>query len=192
MYIELFSGLPLLLGVCLSENPLIMVTQFHGVNGNCITLTRAHKTTLWEDVSDWARVFMETADALQYVHDKGLLHNDIKGDNVVITKVLHFHPVLIDFGKCRTIKDAKLYKLNKEHQKIHLKKYWHIAPELVRGTHKQSYKSDVFSFGVMLKSVCVCMSSKNLKEMAKECMNESPGKRPSLKYVQGKLSELIK
>ena len=187
----LFLGLPLLLGVCISDNPLLMVTQFHGVNGKCVTLTSAQNIPLWKCLPEWARIFLETAEALQYVHDKGLLHNDIKGDNVIITKICNFHPVLIDFGKCRTIRNAKQYKLNKQEQKNHRNRYWHIAPGLVCGTHKQSYKSDVFSFGVMMKSVCVATKYKQLKYISKECMNESPSNRPMLTYVQGKLSKLI-
>jgi serine/threonine protein kinase len=171
-----------------------MVTQFHGVNGKCVTLTNAHKTPMWTELTQLARIFIDISEALKYVHDKGFLHNDIKGDNVIITgtQILNFHPVLIDFGKCRRIEDAKQYSLNKQEQKHHRNRYWHIAPELVSGTHKQSYKSDVYSFGVMMKSVSIATKYRHLKYISGECMNESPSNRPMLTCLQDKLSKLMK
>ena len=59
-------------------------------------------------------------------------------------------PVLIDFGKCRKVSNAKWYKLNANKQAKYFKKHWHIAPELVYGTHGQSFASDLFSFGTVM------------------------------------------
>lgn len=42
----------------------------------------------------------ECADALYYIHSKEYLHNDLKGDNVIINeKSNSLHTVIIDFGK---------------------------------------------------------------------------------------------
>ncbi|KXJ11744.1 Serine/threonine-protein kinase TNNI3K [Exaiptasia diaphana] len=101
--------------------------------GNCITLSKAKKLSLVEEVRQYISVFTDIADALDYVHGKGYLHNDIKGDNVLLTKDSIYHGVLIDFGKSRKVKHAKMYKLKREEQTIYRNKYWHIAPELVQG-----------------------------------------------------------
>ena len=169
----------------------MLVTQFHGVNGNCVTLSKAKKLDLLVEVSDYIHIFVEILDAVEYVHGKGYLHNDIKGDNVLLTKDSNFHPVLIDFGKSRKLKYAKMYNLSKEEQKHYEAKYWHIAPELVKGTHKQSFASDVFSFGVMLKSICFQNENKILKRITRECVDENPCNRPSLKVLQNELYKLI-
>ena len=47
---------------------------------------------------DWIRMFKEAADALDFVHKKGYLHNDLKGDNILFFKENKaIHPVIIDF-----------------------------------------------------------------------------------------------
>ena len=168
-----------------------MVTQFHGIEGQCVTLSKAYKTTLIKREQEWASVLHELVDALGYVHKKELLHNDIKGDNVVIAKQIHFQPVLIDFGKCRKVKDAKLYRLNKEEQHIYTNRYWHIAPELIRGTHTQSFASDVFSLGVMLNTLFSAHKFKKLKDLSKELINSNPIERPMLSCIKVKLLEIM-
>ena len=72
-------------------------------------------------------------------------------DNILLTtNDSGLPPVLIDFGKCRKVSNAKWYKLNANKQAKYFKKHWHIAPELVYGTHGQSFASDLFSFGTVM------------------------------------------
>lgn len=57
---------------------------------------------------EWCRIVFECADALYYTHSKEYLHNDLKGDNVIINETHNsLHPVIIDFGKSTTIARAK-------------------------------------------------------------------------------------
>ena len=45
--------------------------------------------------------------AIEYIHSKQILHNDIKGNNVVIESLAHgLRLVLIDFGKACYLKDG--------------------------------------------------------------------------------------
>jgi len=48
-------------------------------------------------------------ETLLFVHNKGYLHNDLKGNNVVLDRANH-NPVLIDFGKSKRILQARLLK----------------------------------------------------------------------------------
>ena len=55
----------------------------------------------------------ECADALLFIHSKEHLHNDLKGDNVIISDINNsLHPVIIDFGKSTLLTKGKLYKLS--------------------------------------------------------------------------------
>ena len=185
-------GLPLILGVCTSHSPFLLITQFHGVDGKCITLNIAVKTTLLDKMTEWARVFKGIAEALVFLHSKHILHNDIKGDNVIISGEFCFHPVIIDFGKARKVCNAKLYSLTKSKQELYFKLYWHIAPEVVRGIHSQSFASDVFSYGVLLKRVLKLKQFDSLMPLARNCIHDNPQSRPKLSYICDHLSLYIK
>ena len=162
-----------------------MVTQFHGINGKCVTMSKASKTGLFKDQGEWTKIFRETAEALLFVHDKKYLHNDIKGDNVIIiTDNSGFHAVLIDFGKACSIGNGKQYKLTKKQKEMYHKCYLHIAPELVRGTHTQSVASDVYSFGMLMYSICNLHPNAKCMSVATSCLHSGPSKRPSLHSVQ--------
>lgn len=57
----------------------------------------------------------ECAHALSFIHSKGYLHNDLKGDNMIISEVdKMLHPIIIDFGKSTTKPKAKSTSYQKE------------------------------------------------------------------------------
>ena len=88
------------------------------------------------------------------MHKKGFLHNDLKGDNVLLSNYDNaIHPVIIDFGKCRSITNPKRYSLTAKEQRKYKKYHRHIAPELVEGTHPQSCQSDIYSYGYLLGQI---------------------------------------
>ena len=92
-----------------------------------------------------ARVFYEIAETLKYVLNKGVLHNDLKTNNVLMqqdTSDGEIHPIFIDFGKSRSIAKAKAYKRGDVD---------YLAPEVKVGK-KESKQSDIFSFGKMLEA----------------------------------------
>ena len=60
---------------------------------------------------------------------------------------INFHIVLIDFGKATSDSQGKHYHLSFSERIQYIKKYPHIAPEVVEGECKQSTYSDMFSVG---------------------------------------------
>ena len=67
---------------------------------------------------------MEVAHALLYVYQKNFFHNDNKADNILLTNNdSGLHSVLIDFGKCRKVSNAKWYKLNANKQAKYFKEH---------------------------------------------------------------------
>ena len=131
----------------------------------------------------------ECADALLFIHSKDHLHNDLKGDNVIISDVNNsFHPVIIDFGKSTTLARGKLYKLSLRDQEKYSKYHKHIAPEIVRGTHPQSPASDVYGFGLLLSLLCKYNKTyEPLRKLAFSCINGSPEKRPTTQQLVAEL-----
>jgi tRNA A-37 threonylcarbamoyl transferase component Bud32 len=51
---------------------------------------------------DWATVLAQLADALAEIHKRGIVHGDVKPENVILSDEVEGRPVLVDFG-CATL-----------------------------------------------------------------------------------------
>ena len=77
------EGLPLIFGVITAKEPLCLVTQFHGIHEQSVTLQQAANASMITP-SECLKTFAEICLALKHVHSRGFLHNDIKANNVVL------------------------------------------------------------------------------------------------------------
>lgn len=73
---------PLLLGICTNQYPFIMVMQYHGIDGRCVTL---QKELIQKQIfpsgscRSWLVMMSELGEAIRYLHeDVNIIHNDIK------------------------------------------------------------------------------------------------------------------
>ena len=110
---------------------------------------------------------------IQYLHTSGVIHNDIKADNIV----LHGHrqcakAVVIDFGKAQVMTKIRYRKgLSGKPLDVFLERHSHIAPEVARGTRSPGIESDVFSFGKLLMSAGKKMKCSQIIAEGKSCSN---------------------
>lgn len=100
-------GVPLLFGIVTKSEPFRLITKFHGIKQKSCTLqSLIRKKKL--DKPSWLFILKNLVDALDHVHSCGILHNDLKSNNVVLEyRDGQWNPVIIDFGKARFIADPK-------------------------------------------------------------------------------------
>src|SRR6266699_1299128 len=101
-----------------------------------------------EDVSS---LYQQLLDAVEYAHDQGLIHRDIKSSNVLLEERRSGSPYayLADFGLVRTSRQAELEQAGKP---IPLKQVpgtpHYMAPEQTQGIVTTA--SDIYALGVLL------------------------------------------
>lgn len=95
-------------------------------------------------VDEVQRIAIQLADALQYVHEHGVIHRDLKPDNVLIGPDGHI--TLTDFGIALRLNSRRL---TFSHLSNAVGTPDYMAPEQVRGQRGDA-RTDVYAVGVML------------------------------------------
>lgn len=131
-------------------------------------------------------MLLQIIDGLEHLHSKcKILHNDIKGDNVVLSSTLQgsLSAVIIDFGKACEISQGKKYNLSNRQKEYYKINHPHIAPDLRDGISKQSSSTDVYSFGRIIKIVAnasLLLKGDKFNELAQKCMQYNGQLRPDI------------
>ncbi|HEY6807498.1 MAG TPA: serine/threonine-protein kinase [Gemmatimonadales bacterium] len=96
-------------------------------------------------IADASRILKDVADALAYAHARGLVHRDIKPDNVLISGK---HALVTDFGIAKAISQASgSAGLTSVGMAIGTPAY--MAPEQAAGDPNVDHRADIYSFGAM-------------------------------------------
>ena len=93
-------------------------------------------------IDDAVTVAIQIGEALQEAHSKGIVHRDIKADNIMLTS--KGQAKVMDFGLAKLKGSLKLTKTSSTVGTL-----GYMAPEQIQGGEVDS-RSDIFSFGVLL------------------------------------------
>jgi formylglycine-generating enzyme required for sulfatase activity/cephalosporin-C deacetylase-like acetyl esterase len=96
-------------------------------------------------IAEATRLIREVADALAYAHKQGVVHRDIKPDNILL---LGRHAVVVDFGIAKAIGQAR----NPETMTatgVSLGTPTYMAPEQAAGDPNVDLRADIYGVGVL-------------------------------------------
>jgi serine/threonine protein kinase len=89
-------------------------------------------------------ILREVADALAYAHGRGIIHRDIKPDNVMLSGR---HAVVTDFGVAKAVSAASGDTLTTVGLALGTPAY--MSPEQAMGESDLDHRSDIYALGVM-------------------------------------------
>lgn len=118
-----------------SENGLALVMEY--VKGQSLSEHLTSKRYTSDQALAW---LSEIAQALVVAHDLGVIHRDLKADNIIISDSGHIK--VADFGIARLQGDAQT------HQALNMASYLSLAPEQLNGAVADA-QSDLFALGVL-------------------------------------------
>ncbi len=125
----------------------------------------------------------EICDALSYLHSKQVVHRDLKPENILITHN-GSNVKIIDFS----LSDSDSHTI----LKFPAGTRHYLAPEVLDGESTLDLRSDIYSFGIVMKEMAELLGksrvSTKIKEIAQICVQRDPLKRPSSAEIKAMLS----
>ena len=120
------------------------------INGDNLA-KRLHDTGVLP-VDDARRITREVADALAYAHERGVVHRDIKPDNILLDAGTG-RTMVTDFGIARAASEGDAGRLTATGMAIGTPAY--MSPEQAAGDRQIDGRSDLYSLGIVTYQMLV-------------------------------------
>jgi hypothetical protein len=96
---------------------------------------------------DVVKLIPDLCDGLQYAHDQGVVHRDVKPENVLLDR--HGRATIADFGLARLLRANGPQDTLTATRQVAGTPYY-IAPEALERPDEVDHRADVFSLGVLI------------------------------------------
>ncbi|XP_072164937.1 protein kinase C delta type-like [Diadema setosum] len=181
---QLLSGspfFPALLGTVTLEGDLCVVTEFVGdkTTGRAYPLYYALCPINPEPIlTRWnmAAVAEDIVRGVMVLHGHGLLHNDLKDDNVLLEhRGQRWHAVIIDLGLVSTMARSITLTATPSDQEARRQKrdnFTHIASEVVLEGACTNESTDIYSVGMLLGIIGRFIQEADLVTVAESCTQD--------------------
>jgi len=127
---------------CSIKPPRVGIVIEFCENGDLKCFLSKKKTFGDFSIDKRVQIIKGVVSAMIYLHDRKVIHRDLKAENVLLDKLLISK--LTDFGVSKFCKD------NEETKTVRVGTSQYMAPELCQGNGKYDNKCDVFSFAIMM------------------------------------------
>jgi serine/threonine-protein kinase len=97
-------------------------------------------------VTDAVRLLREVTDALSYAHERGVVHRDIKPDNVMISSG---HALVTDFGVAKAVSSSTEGATSLTSLGVALGTPAYMAPEQAAADPHVDHRADIYALGAM-------------------------------------------
>ncbi|XP_055388183.1 testis-specific serine/threonine-protein kinase 4-like [Condylostylus longicornis] len=116
------------------------------VNGSLLDLIRKEKQL---NDNKARKYFQQLINALEYCHSKGVVHRDIKCENLLFDENMNLR--LIDFGFAR----GGMFPINNSPvlSETYCGSYAYASPEILKGVPYDPHMSDIWASGIVLYSM---------------------------------------
>jgi serine/threonine-protein kinase len=101
-------------------------------------------------IADAVRIARDVADALDYAHRHGVIHRDVKPENILLHEG---RPMVADFGIALAVRNAGGPRLTETGLSVGTPSY--MSPEQATGEREVDSRSDIYSLGCVLYEMLV-------------------------------------
>lgn len=139
------------------------------------------------------RLLLPIADALRFAHDKGMVHRDVKPDNIFVVETEGgLYPKLVDFGIVKVQRADGAHQLT--HTGVVMGSPDYLSPEQARGADSIDHRTDIWSLSVALYEAIsgqMPFSAKNYNALVRQIVEDTPPSLVALAAADRELSTLI-